>query len=124
MLEFFLVIIVIIGLLFLMPFDALGSKLDKLALKLGLQDEPSTNENLGSLKESLVGNIAIAEVDFIRLQAEACFDGRVKARGTEWRAKQISGDRPLSKGAKVVIKKVEGNKLFVEAFDNAQKESE
>ncbi|MCW8878411.1 MAG: NfeD family protein [Kangiellaceae bacterium] len=122
MLELFLFIALLVGLAFLGAFDFLIPHLDKLSLKLGLQEEPRTKENLGSLKDSLVGSIVIVESDFVKSQVGNAFEGRVKARGTGWRAEQLFGDKPLLSGSKAVVKRIEGNKLFVEVLDIYQDE--
>lgn len=120
MLEFLLFVALLFGLVFMGAFDFLMPMLDRLALKLGLQDAAHTKDNLGSLKESLVGSIVIVESDFEKSQAGNTIEGRVKARGTGWRAWQLFGNTPLTCGSKAKVKRVEGNKLLVEPLDSEQ----
>jgi len=58
----------------------------------------------------LIGQTATVTVAFDPNTGE----GRVKVRGEDWRGVAEDG-RPLARGTKVVVKRVDGTRLFVEA---------
>jgi len=100
------------GLAYLGALDFLIPTLNKLLAKFNLQDEPRTNDGLGTL----INSTAIVKNEFVRSSEELPFEGRVNIRGVAWKAEQISGNKPLEVGCEVTIKRVEGNKLYVETI--------
>ncbi len=100
-------------------FDFLIPTLNKIAQKLGWQAPPKVDEKIGKGFASIVNSTAVVKSIFSNSAENMPFEGRVSVRGTEWKAEQISGDFPLSVGNKVIVRRIEGNKLYVETFSSS-----
>ncbi len=117
MFEIIISIIVIIYIIYSMQIFVPASMLNKLAQILGLQDKPNNEEIFEFGVDSLINKTATVLIMFSKASEGMPLEGRVSARGTEWKAEQITGDTPLSIGNLVVIRRVKGTKLYVEAME-------
>ena len=113
-------IVLVILFLFILAifYDGVGlftSTFNRLAQKFGWQDKPHTQDDLGAGINNLIGTTATVSASFSNKAEGMPFEGRVKARGSEWKAELLSEQSALSVGDRVKIVRVKGIKLYIEA---------